>query len=29
MIKHVEEAIVEIHDLTVAYNNKRVLWNVV
>lgn len=28
MIKHVEEAIVEIHDLTVAYNNKPVLWNV-
>jgi manganese/zinc/iron transport system ATP- binding protein len=28
MIKHVADPIVEIHDLTVTYNKKPVLWNV-
>ena len=28
MITHVENPIVEVHDLTVSYNNKPVLWNV-
>ena len=28
MISHVENPIVEVHDLTVSYNNKPVLWNV-
>tara|TARA_B100000795_G_scaffold229644_1_gene186789 strand:+ start:2972 stop:3763 length:792 start_codon:yes stop_codon:yes gene_type:complete len=27
MIKQVENPILEVHDLTVAYNNKPVLWN--
>ncbi|MAW66286.1 MAG: manganese ABC transporter ATP-binding protein [Flavobacteriales bacterium] len=27
MIKHVDHPIVEVHDLTVAYDNKPVLWN--
>ena len=28
MITHVENPIVEVHDLTVSYNNKPVLWNI-
>ena len=28
MITHVENPIVEVHDLTVSYSNKPVLWNV-
>jgi len=28
MISHVENPIIEVHDLTVSYNNKPVLWNV-
>ena len=27
MIKQVKNPIVEVHDLTVAYDNKPVLWN--
>jgi manganese/zinc/iron transport system ATP- binding protein len=28
MIKHVENPVVEVHNLTVSYNNKPVLWNI-